>query len=297
LLDDSGKKPEVDRSGEIAFKSRYLSPGYWRMPELSKAKFLSDPDGGDKRIYLVGDMGRMLPDGCLLHLGRKDFQVKVRGYRVEIAAVEKALLNLENIKEAVVVDGEDSIGEKRLIAYLVCDTQPAPSASSLRSALFQNLPDYMIPATFVMLDALPLNPYGKVDRKALPQPDNSRPELENPFIPARTPIEQTLTEIWSEVLNLNSVGIHDKFLDLGGNSLLGIRIISRVIRTFQVNLSLKSLFATPTIAKMAVLITENLAEKVERETLDQILTELDNLSNEKAKAAILQYEKSIGKIK
>jgi len=268
LLDDSGKKLGVDRIGEIAFKSRYLSPGYWHMPELSEAKFLCDPDGGDKRIYLVGDVGRLLSDGCLLHLGRKDFQVKVRGYRVEIAAVEKTLRDLEYIKEAVVVDREDSIGEKQLIAYLVCDTQAAPSASSLRSALSQNLPDYMIPATFVMLDALPLNPYGKVDRKALPEPDNSRPELETPFIPARTPVEQTLTEIWSEVLNINSVGIHDNFLYLGGNSLLGTRIINRVINTFQANLSLKSLFETLTIAEMAVLIDANLAEKVERETLD-----------------------------
>jgi acyl carrier protein len=297
LLDDSGKKLGVDRTGEIAFKSRYLSPGYWRMPELSKAKFLCDPDGGDKRIYLVGDVGRLLPDGCLLHLGRKDFQIKVRGYRVEIAEVEKALRDLENIKESVVVDGEDSIGEKRLIAYLVCNTQPAPSVSRLRSALSQNLPFYMIPATFVILDALPLNPNGTVERKSLPEPDHSRPELNNPFIPARTSIEQTLTEIWSEVLNIYSVGIHDNFLDLGGNSLLMIRIISSVINTFQVKLSLKSLFTTPTIAEMGVLIGENIAKKVDRETLDQILTELDKLSDEEAKTAIMQYEKSRGKIK
>jgi len=297
LLDESGKKLGVDRTGEIAFKSRYLSPGYWRMPELSQARFLCDPDGGDKRTYLVGDVGRLLPDGCLLHLGRKDFQVKVRGYRVEIAEIEKALRDFENIKEAVVVDGEDSIGEKQLIAYLVCDTQPAPSVSSLRSSLSQKLPFYMIPATFVILDALPLNPYGTVDRKALPEPDHSRPELENPFIPARTSVEQTLTEIWSEVLNINFVGIHDKFLDLGGNSLLGIRIISSVINTFQVNLSLKSLFATPTIAEMAVLIVENMADKVEPETLDQILTELDKLSDEEAKTIIMQYENGKGKIK
>jgi amino acid adenylation domain-containing protein len=170
ISDNSEKKPGGDCIGEILVKSRYLSPGYWRMPELSKAKFLCAPDGGDKRIYLTGDIGRMRPDGCLFHLGRKDFQVKVRGYRVEIVEVVNALLDLKNINEAVVVDSEDSIGEKRLNAYLVCDSQFAPSVSSLRHQLLQKLPDHMIPSAFEILDTFPLTPNGKVDRRALPPP-------------------------------------------------------------------------------------------------------------------------------
>jgi amino acid adenylation domain-containing protein len=268
LLDESKKQVGMNCVGEIAVRSFYLSPGYWRRSELTEAAFEADPNGGGERTYQTGDIGRMLPDGCLLYLGRKDFQVKIRGYRVEIAEVETALLDLENIQEAVVVDGEDSLGEKRLIAYLVCDTNLTVSVSSLRSALLQTLPDYMVPTTFVILDALPLNPYGKVDRKALPEPDNLRPELENAYVPAHTPIEQTLTEIWSDVLNINSVGIDDKFLELGGNSLMAMQVITRVLKTFQVKLLPKSLFEAPTVADMAVVIAQEQVERpMKKETL------------------------------
>jgi amino acid adenylation domain-containing protein len=256
LLDDSGNKLGFDRTGEIAIKSRYLSPGYWRMPALSKEKFLRDPDGGDKRIYLVGDVGRLLLDGCLLHLGRKDFQVKVRGYRVEIAEVEKALRNLENIKEVVIVDREDSIGEKTLIAYLVCDTQPAPSDSSLRCALSQQLPDYMIPATFVMLDALPLNPNGKVDRKALPAPDRIRSEFAEGFVAPRDELELQLTKTWEKVLGVHPIGVTDNFFELGGQSLTALRLFAQIEKILGKNLPLGTLFQAPTIEKLAGILRE-----------------------------------------
>jgi len=282
LLDESKKQVGANCVGEITVRSFFLSPGYWRRPELTETAFWANPKNGGELTYRTGDIGRMLPDSCLLYLGRKDFQVKIRGYRVELAEVETALLDLKNIQEAVVVDGDDSLGEKRLIAYLVCDTHLPVSVSRLRSSLSQKLPDYMIPATFVILDALPLTPNRKIDRRALPKPDNSRPELENAFIPAHTPIEQTLSEIWSEVLNINSVGIHDKFLELGGNSLMAMQVIARVLKAFQVKLSPKFLFEAPTVAEMAAVIVQNLSKNVEKEELDQLLADLEKLSNNEA---------------
>jgi acyl carrier protein len=256
LSDDSGKKPGGDRTGEILVKSRYLSPGYWRMPELSKEKFLCDPDGGDKRIYFTGDIGRMRSDGCLFHLGRKDFQVKIRGYRVEIVEVVNALLDLENIKEAVVIDREDSIGEKTLIAYLVYDTKPASSASSLRSALSQNLPDYMIPATFVMLEALPLNPNGKVDRKALPAPDRVRSEFAVGFVAPRDELELQLTKTWEKILGVYPIGVTDSFFELGGQSLTALRLFAQIEKILGKNLPLETLFQAPTVEQLAGILRE-----------------------------------------
>jgi len=256
LLDDHGKETRLGEIGEIAVKSCYLALGYWRKPELTQAKFLPDPKGGDARIYLTGDVGRKLPDGRLVHLRRKDFQVKIRGYRVEVSEVESTLLTLGNVKEAVVVRREDGGEEKRLVAYVVADRTPAPSITMLRSALREKLPDYMIPAAFVVLDAMPLTPNGKVDRSALPAPDQSRPELENSFVAPRTPVEELLAEIWAEVLGLERVGIHDDFFDLGGHSLLATRVVSRIHKALQLEFPLRILFEAFTVAGLAERIEE-----------------------------------------
>ena len=256
LLDDHGKETRLGEIGEIAVKSCYLALGYWRKPELTQAKFLPDPKGGDARIYLTGDVGRKLPDGRLVHLWRKDFQVKIRGYRVEVSEVESTLLTLGNVKEAVVVRREDGSEEKRLVAYIVADRTPAPSITMLRRALREKLPDYMIPAAFVVLDAMPLTPNGKVDRLALPAPDQSRPELENSFVAPRTPVEELLAEIWAEVLGLERVGIHDDFFDLGGHSLLATRVVSRIHKALQLEFPLRILFEAFTVAGLAERIEE-----------------------------------------
>jgi amino acid adenylation domain-containing protein len=284
LLDKSGLEVGVDQIGEIAIKSRYLSPGYWQSPELTEAKFFLAPGGGDERIYLTGDLGRMQPDGCLIHLGRKDFQVKIRGFRVEVAEIERALLDLYAIKEATVIAREEEqSGSKRLVAYLVPSFQSLPTVSELRRALKQSLPDYMIPSTFVEVDALPVTPTGKVDRHALPEPNLALLRLESLFVAPRGPTEKTLAKIWSEILVIEAVGIHDKFFELGGNSLLAARIISRVLNTFQVKLSLKQLLTAQTIAEMAVLITQSWAEKIDQKELDRMLTDLEKLSDSEAK--------------
>ena len=282
LLDEGGCEVGVGQVGEIAVKSRYLSPGYWRKPQLTLAKFLPDPNGGDQRIYLTGDLGRMEPDSRLFHLGRKDFQVKIRGYKVELNEVEIALLEHPAVKEVAVVGREVPPGDAQIIAYFVPGGEPVPTVSELRSFLTRKLPDYMIPSVFVMLPALPLMLNGKVDRLALPEPGKSRPELGTPFVAPSTPVEEELSRIWAEVLYLDQVGIRDNFFDLGGHSLAAARVVSQVIKEFQLELPLQSLFQSPTVAEMAVTITENQAKKVGQEEMARMLAELEALSDEEA---------------
>jgi amino acid adenylation domain-containing protein len=282
LLDEDGKKAGFNEVGEIAVKSRYLALGYWRRPVLTKASFLPDSDGEDGCVYLTGDVGLMRPDGCLVYLGRKDFQAKIRGNRIEVTDVETALLHLGTIKEAVGVVWGDVADNKVLVAYIVPAKQPAPTVTVLRRALAEKLPDHMLPSVFVVLDALPLTPNGKVDRQALPDPGASRPELETPFVAPRTPVEKELTQIWAEVLSLDQVGIQDNFFDLGGHSLTATRIISQVIKQFKVDIPLQSLFQAPTVAEMAKIITERRNKKLEKGEINAILAELESLSDEEA---------------
>ena len=162
---------DSDHVGEIAIKSRYTSPGYWRRPDLTRAAFITDPQDEGERIYRTGDLGYMRPDGCLVVTGRNDFRVKIRGFRIEVAEIELALRGLTKIKEAAVVAHEDQSGEKQLVAYVVPEPEQVPSTSELRGFLKDKLPDYMVPSAFVVLDALPLTPNGKLDRLALPAPE------------------------------------------------------------------------------------------------------------------------------
>ena len=287
LLDDNAEGVAQGHIGEIAIRSRYLSPGYWKKPRLTQAKFLPDPQGGDKRIYRTGDLGRMAPDGCLFHLGREDFQVKVRGYRVEVSEIEMALLEYGAIREAAVVGREIQCGDRRLVAYFVPTGQPAATVTELRNFLKDRLPDYMIPSAFVMLPALPLTPNGKVDRLALPAPQDTRPELDTPFAAPRTPIEEELAGIWAEVLSLERVGMHDNFFDLGGHSLAATRVVSQVIKQFQLEILLRSLFESPTVAEMAAVITENQTKKLSEGHLTRILSDLEALTEEESRRLVL----------
>jgi len=282
LLGEVQQGEDGSRIGEIAVKSKYLSPGYWKRIDLTQRAFLPDPEGKKSRIYRTGDLGRMLPDGCLVHLGRKDFQVKIRGYRIEIAEIEMALLDHDTIKEAVVRLWEGNSGDQRLVAYLVPAGQQAPTITELRRFLAESLPNYMIPSAFVLLDHLPVTPSGKVDRNALPAPGPSRPRLENPYVAPRTPVQEALAEIWAQVLGLNQVGIYDNFFELGGHSLLATKIISRVINTLLVKVPLRSLFQAATVANMAVVIVQNQVEKAESKDIDRMLAELEALSDEEA---------------
>ena len=284
LLDNDGQKVGFNQVGEIAVRSRYLSMGYWRRPDLTKAKFLPDTESGDRRIYLTGDLGRMSLDGCLRHLGRKDFQIKIRSLRVDVSEVEKALANHPGVKEAIVTSRQDPSGDAQLVAYFVPSSHLAPTVSGLRNFLQGKLPDYMIPSAFIKLDAIPLTSTGsgKVNRRALPDPGKERPNLDTPYVAPRTPVEEEVAKIWTEILALNLVGIHDNFLELGGHSLAATRVVSHVLKTFQVEIPLRSLFEAPTVAEMAAVIVESQARKLKQADLDRLLTELESLSDNAA---------------
>jgi acyl-coenzyme A synthetase/AMP-(fatty) acid ligase/acyl carrier protein len=256
LLDDVGAQVAGDE-GEIAVRTRYVSPGYWRRPDLTADSFFDDPADEKGKIYRTGDLGRMLPDGCLLHLGRKEFFVKIRGYRVELDEIEMTLMEFPGIKDVVVTALNNNSGDERLVAYVVPKTAPGPNVSEMRRFLADKLPDYMIPTTFITLNALPLTDTLKVDRKALPEPKGLRPQVAVSYAPPRNSVEEALAKIWAEVLNLDQVGIHDNFFDLGGHSLAATRVISRVVQTFSLDeLPITVFFDSPTVAEMAKVIVE-----------------------------------------
>jgi amino acid adenylation domain-containing protein len=237
LFDDDGRPVGPNAIGQIVVQSRYLSLGYWGKPELTATKFFSDPEGGDQRLYLTGDLGRMTADGCFFHVGRKDFQVKIRGYRVNTGDIEMVMLSHPGIKQAAVVARPDRNNEMCLVAYYVTATNGESIAEAkLRAYLRERLADYMIPSGFVELDGLPTAPSGKVDRGALASVRPLRTVSESSFVAARTPIEEMLAKIWTDVLGKEQVGIYTNFLDLGGHSLSAFQIIARVREIFAVDL-------------------------------------------------------------
>jgi amino acid adenylation domain-containing protein len=293
LVDEDDRQVDCNEVGEIVVRSRYLSPGYWRDPDLTQATFLPAEENGDERIYRTGDLGRLRPDGFFEKLGRKDSRVKIRGYRFEITEVETVLRDIDSIENAVVIAVDDQHGEQRLVAFIVSTEKPRPSISGLRRALSEKLPDYMIPSTFVFLDALPLMLNGKVNKRQLPDFGNSRPDLGTPFVAPGTLLEAELAKIWAEVLTLDRIGIHDNFFALGGHSLAAARIGSQVIKQFQLELPLQSLLTVPTVAKMVAIITAHQGKKLDEKEMEKILTELELLTDEEARR-LLANKSEIG---
>lgn len=256
LLDEGGAEVDSGQVGEIVVKSRYLSPGYWNKPEMTAQTFLPIPGEEGLRMYRTGDLGRMSSDGCLYHLGRKDFQVKVRGHRVETTEVERALVTIEGISHAAVVAHPDPHGENRLAAYMVCRPPFKPTITRLRSLLKEKLPEYMMPSIFMFLDDLPKTTSGKIDIKDLPNPDASRPVLDTQYVAPRTTVEKKLAHIWSGILNVSPVGVGDDFFDLGGHSLSAAQLFSRIEKDFRKKLPLSILFKAPTVEKLAAVLSE-----------------------------------------
>ena len=256
IVGEDGRWAAPGESGEIAVRTRYTMTGYWRKPKLTAAVLQPDPDGGDRRIYLTGDVGRIGSDGQLEVFGRRDFQAKVRGFRVQPAEIEMHLLGLETLSDAVVVTLTEPGGDTRLAAYLVAQGEARSSVEQIRAALAQTLPGYMIPSAFIYLPALPLNAAGKVDRLALPQPSPGRPSLDTVYVAPRNALEAELARIWEEVLRVAPIGMDDNFFDLGGDSLQAFSMISRALRNFDVKLTPKDLFAFASIGAIAVRIAE-----------------------------------------
>jgi amino acid adenylation domain-containing protein len=289
LLDDAGREVGPGEVGEIVVKTRHQNDQYWRSEELTKTKFIPDPAGGEEITCLTGDLGKFLPDGFLIHLGRKDFMVKIRGYRVEFGEIERALLEHPQVKEACVTAWEHEDGEKYLAAYVVARNGCQPAVDKLRRFIGEKLPDYMQPAVFTFMESLPLN-NGKVMRASLPKPDAKRPELSESYAAPQNEIECALAEIWSQILSLDQVGIHDDFFDLGGHSLAATRVVSRIIEKFRLELPVKSLFESATIAAMARVIEAG-HEPVSDKDLERLLAEIESMSEEEANDRLDGYRR------
>jgi amino acid adenylation domain-containing protein len=256
VLDSQQRPVPLGAIGEICVSGATVARGYLHQPELTAEKFVPNPfsteTGG--RLYRTGDLGRYMTDGNIAFISRMDQQVKIRGFRVELNEVDSVLNSHTAVREALVIAREDTPGEKRLIAYVVPSPGAAPTASNLQAFVSKKLPNYMVPASFVFLDTLPRTPTGKVNRAALPAPSQDRPELVESFVAPRTPTEELLVEIWAELLHVEQVGIHDNFFHLGGHSLLAMQVISKVCKTLQVQLPVRSFFEVATVAELAKLI-------------------------------------------
>ncbi|WP_228858640.1 non-ribosomal peptide synthetase [Xenorhabdus sp. PB61.4] len=252
VLDPAGKPAPIGAPGELYIGGAGLARGYLNRPELTAERFIENPFATEKnkeqgytRLYKTGDLARWLPDGELEYLGRNDFQVKIRGYRIELGEIESALAAHPQVKQAVVID-RNYQGNTALIAYLV--TENEISDEGLISHLSSYLPDYMLPASFTRIEAIPLTPNGKVDRRALPEPVFGHKEH---YVAPRNALETQLCAIWQDVLELERVGIDDNFFRLGGNSLTAIKLIAAIRRTLSTDISLAQLFELKTIAGLA----------------------------------------------
>ena len=267
IVDDLMNEVPAGVRGELCIAGVSVGRGYLGDQTKTAAAFAPDPFSAapGARLYRTGDVGRYLPDGGIEFLGRKDHQVKIRGFRVEPSEVESVLRNHPAVAQAVVLVREDEPGDKRLVAYLTSDQQHAPGFNDLRSFMIERLPDYMVPTAFVLLDAFPLNTNGKVDRAKLPAPDQTGQAADEEWVAPESPLEKKLAEIWSEILNVEHIGIYDNFFALGGHSIMAIRVINRINQTFSVNLSVRNVFEDPTIAGLTLLIEEALIEELERE--------------------------------
>ncbi|MET0397710.1 MAG: amino acid adenylation domain-containing protein [Longimicrobiaceae bacterium] len=255
LLDAALDAVAAGGTGEVFLAGEGLARDYLGRPELTAEKFLPDPFSGEPgaRMYRVGDLGRLLPDGELEYLGRVDHQVKVRGFRVEPGEIEAALESHPAVREAAVVARGDGAGGTLLAAYFV-PAGAAPAPAELRAHLREWLPEYMVPAAFVALEALPRTPSGKTDRRALPEPDPAHSAEGAAYAPPRTATEETVAAIWAEVLGVGRVGIHEHFFDLGGHSLRAAQIVARLRGAFRVELPMGALFDAPTVAELAALV-------------------------------------------
>ena len=253
LLDGHLQPVPVGVPGELHIGGEGLARGYLNRPELTEEKFIADPFG-DGRLYKTGDLARFRADGQIECLGRNDFQIKLRGHRIDLGEIESVLRQYPNVCEAVALLREDERGQKRLVAYLQRSTHPSPEAGILQQFLKTKLPDYMIPAAFVVLDKFPLTPNGKINRKALPPPAAERVEAKHAFTPPRTPAEETLAKIWRDLLRQPEIGIDDNFFEIGGHSLLAMQLMARIRGEFQAELSLRNIFESPSIAELAAIL-------------------------------------------
>ncbi|MBI4470555.1 MAG: amino acid adenylation domain-containing protein [Acidobacteria bacterium] len=253
VLDKYQQPAPIWVPGEIYVGGAGLARGYLARPELTAERFAPNPFDNEPgaRLYKSGDLARYLPSGNLEYLGRIDDQIKLRGFRVELGEIETRLRQHPRVEDVAVVAREEVDGDRRLVAYFVSNGESEVKSGELRRFLQEHVPDYMVPAQFVSLPSLPLNSSGKIDRKSLPSPDRQRRESDDAYVAPRNPVETKLAGVWSEVLKVDTVGIHDNFFALGGHSLLAVQLMYRVKEAFRVEVPIRMIFESPTVAQLA----------------------------------------------
>jgi amino acid adenylation domain-containing protein len=294
VLDRHLQPVPIGVPGELHVGGASLARGYLNRPELTSEKFIPNPFSVESGAYLykTGDLARYLPDRNIEFLGRIDHQVKIRGFRIELREIEAVLAQHPAVQQAVLLARDDVPGDTRLVAYVVPNQEPAPMTSELRRFLQARLPEYMVPATFVPLEALPMTPNGKVDLRALPAPGPERPALDEAFVSPQTFIEERLARIWAEVLGIDQVGIHDDFFAVGGHSLLATQVLSRVRDRFQVELPLHALFEARTIAGLANALAQRQGAQGDKAELAHLLEEVEGLSEDEARQRLADERES-----
>ncbi len=292
VLDKHWNPVPVGVPGELCVGGVGLARGYHKRPDLTADKFIPDPFSGEAgaRLYRTGDLVKYLPDGNIEFLGRIDHQVKVRGFRIELGEIEAVISKQAGVTDVIVLVREDSPGDQRIVAYVVSDQEI--NVADLKAGCRADLPEYMIPSAFVVMDEFPLTPSQKIDHRALPKPELSRDELASEFVEPRNDIEKKLAAIVSDLLKVDNVGIHDSFFELGGHSLLATQFISELMDTFEVDIPLITVFEKPTIADLAQAIEQiqNDGDAIEHQRIEQadeeaidLLSDMDGLSDEELK--------------
>jgi amino acid adenylation domain-containing protein len=266
ILDEGLQPVPVGSAGELCIGGVQVGEGYLRRPELTRERFVEDPLSGraGSRLYRTGDLARYLPSGDIEFLGRSDYQVKVRGFRVELGEIEAALEAIEGVRQTVVVARERSGGDLELVAYLSHASGEDLPIDELRRLLAARLPEYMVPTLFVPLDQFPLTSSGKVDRKLLPPPVRRRPQLGEPYVPPRTPVERLVAEKWRLILDLDEVGVHDRFFELGGTSLQAARFVNQMQVALDESIFIVTLFSAPSVASYAAFLESQYPAAVAR---------------------------------
>ena len=248
ILDKNDSLQSVGIYGELNIAGDGLARGYLKREDLTREKFVDNPFAKGL-MYRTGDLARWLPNGEIEFLGRIDFQVKVRGHRIELTEIEKCMMDFKDIRDCVCIVCEDEFGIKFLVAYYLAD-KDIP-VQEIRMYLLKFLPDYMVPQMYVWLEKIPLTPNGKVDRRALPQPDKKRPMLQNDFVAATSQTEKEIAKIWGLILDREAIGVNDSFFDLGGNSLLLVMMHNQIEKLYPSKTSVADIFAYPTILRLA----------------------------------------------
>jgi acyl carrier protein len=272
--------------GELYIGGAGVARGYLQRPELTAQRFLEDPFCGEAgaRMYRSGDLARYRPDGNLEFLGRADQQVKIRGFRIEPGEIEARLVQRPEVREAVVIAHQEG-DDKRLVAYVVPQPEALIEVAALREHLARQLPDYMVPGAFVTLAALPLTPNGKLDRKALPAPD-AEALVQRAYEPPQGPTEQTLAQIWSNLLGVETIGRHDHFFELGGHSLLAVQMIARVHTEFHVTIPMSVVFQKTRLSIFAGFVVALQIGRFSDEDVNAIRDELASLSEDELRAIL-----------